>query len=75
MGNIGAVKWFEGIGELRIDWGPGYRVYLAREGVDLVILLGGGTKRRQQFDIDRAKDRHAEYKNRKRDRKPTAQRF
>lgn len=65
MGNLANVKWFEGLGELRIDWGPGYRVYLARDGEALVVLFGGGTKRRQQVDIDRAKDLYAEYKTRK----------
>jgi putative addiction module killer protein len=41
------VKWFDGIGEYRIDWGPGYRIYLAQDGADLIILYGGGTKKRQ----------------------------
>ncbi|NTW38184.1 MAG: type II toxin-antitoxin system RelE/ParE family toxin, partial [Syntrophobacteraceae bacterium] len=65
MGNISNVKWFEGIGELKVDWGPGYRIYLAMEGETLIVLFGGGTKRRQQEDIRRAKDLHAEYKLRK----------
>jgi putative addiction module killer protein len=65
MGNTAAIKWFEGIGEIRIDWGPGYRVYLNRDGETLIVLLGGGTKRRQQADIDRAKTLYAEYKARK----------
>ena len=65
MGNTSAVKWIGVIGEYRIDWGPGYRVYLANDGEDVVILLGGGTKRRQQVDIERAKDLWAEYKARK----------
>ena len=52
MGNTSAVKWIGVIGEYRIDWGPGYRVYLAKDGEDIVILLGGGTKRRQQADIE-----------------------
>ena len=64
-GNTSTVKWFEGIGECRIDWGPGYRVYLAKEGDQLVILFGGGTKKKQQRDIDEAKALHAEYKARK----------
>lgn len=53
-GNTGAIKWFSGIGELRIDWGPGYRVYLAREGASLVVLFGGGTKASQPKDVARA---------------------
>jgi putative addiction module killer protein len=65
MGNTSRVKWFDGIGEYVIDWGPGYRVYLARDGDELIILYGGGTKRRQQADIDRAKALHAEYRVRK----------
>ena len=47
-----------------IDWGPGYRIYFARDGERLIILFGGGTKRRQQRDIDRAKELLAEYKAR-----------
>ena len=41
--------------ELRIDYGPGYRVYYARRGDMLVVLLGGGTKQGQQRDIEAAK--------------------
>ena len=65
LGNLSRVKWFGGIGECRIDWGPGYRVYLAKDGNKLIILLGGGTKQRQQADIERAKAMWAEYKMRK----------
>ncbi len=65
MGNTSAVKWIGAIGEYRIDWGPGYRIYLAKDGPNLVILLGGGTKRRQQVDVERAKTLWAEYKARK----------
>jgi putative addiction module killer protein len=65
QGNISRVKWIGIIGEYRIDWGPGYRIYLAKDGDKLVILLGGGTKQRQQVDIDRAKAMWAEYKARK----------
>ena len=66
MGNTSSIRWFDGIGEIRIDWGPGYRVYLAREGEALIILFGGGTKATQRRDIAKAKDLHAEYKTRKR---------
>jgi putative addiction module killer protein len=59
------VKWFAGIGEYVIDWGPGYRIYLAKDGERLMVLFGGGTKRRQQADIDQALALHAEYKARK----------
>lgn len=65
LGNTSSVKWFAGIGGYVIDWGPGYRIYLARDGDTLIVLFGGGTKRRQQADIDRAKALHAEYKSRK----------
>ena len=66
MGNTSNVKWFDGIGEYRIDWGPGYRIYLAKDGAALVILFGGGTKRTQTRDIAQAKTLHIEYKLRKR---------
>lgn len=65
LGNTSSVKWFRGIGEYVIDWGPGYRIYLAMDGVDVVILFGGGTKRGQQKDIDNAVVLHDEYKARK----------
>ncbi|MCX7176587.1 MAG: type II toxin-antitoxin system RelE/ParE family toxin [Proteobacteria bacterium] len=65
LGNTSSVKWFAGIGEYVIDWGPGYRIYLAKDGETLIILFGGGTKRGQQKDIDQAKALHAEYKDRK----------
>lgn len=65
LGNTSSVKWFDGIGEYVIDWGPGYRVHLAKDGDRLIVLFGGGTKRGQQRDIDPAKTLHAEYKARK----------
>jgi len=65
LGNTSNVKWFAGMGEYVIDWGPGYRIYLAKDGDTLIVLFGGGTKRRQQADIDRAKALHSEYKARK----------
>jgi putative addiction module killer protein len=65
LGNTSNVKWFAGIGEYIIDWGPGYRIYLAKDGESLIVLFGGGTKKRQQADIDRAQALHAEYKARK----------
>ncbi|MGD9583426.1 MAG: type II toxin-antitoxin system RelE/ParE family toxin [Lysobacterales bacterium] len=65
LGNTSAIKWFSGIGEIRIDWGPGYRVYLAREGASLIVLFGGGTKASQARDIVKAKSLLAEYKARK----------
>ncbi len=54
-GNLSNAKSIgEGAAELKINRGPGYRVYFGWDGKTLVILLGGGTKRRQQNDIDAA---------------------
>lgn len=64
-GNTSNVKWLSGIGEYRIDWGPGYRIYLVKEGNELIVLLGGGTKKRQQKDIDRARVVANEYRLRR----------
>lgn len=64
-GNTSSLKAIGSIGECRIDWGPGYRIYLGRDGVSLIILLGGGTKRGQERDIARAKQLWTEYKARK----------
>src|SRR5258708_27718125 len=62
-GNFGAAKALrDGVFELRLDFGPGYRVYYAREGRTLIILLGGGTKRRQAADIAAAVQRWKQYK-------------
>ena len=65
LGNTSSIKWFDGMGEYVIDWGPGYRIYLARDGDTLIVLFGGGTKRGQQRDIDKAKELLTEYKARK----------
>ena len=54
-GNMGDAKHFDGISELRIDYGPGYRIYVAKRGSTLYLLLCGGDKSNQQRDIDRAK--------------------
>lgn len=51
--------------ELRVDVGPGFRVYLGRDGEILVILLGGGTKQRQQADIAAAQERWLAYRKRR----------
>lgn len=55
LGNLGDVKYFDGIGEMRIDYGPGYRVYFVNRGKEIVILLCGGDKRSQARDIRQAK--------------------
>src|SRR5712672_4436388 len=55
----------EGVSELRINRGPGYRIYFGWDGKVLVILLGGGTKRRQQTDIQTALRQWRDYKKRK----------
>lgn len=65
LGNTSNIEWFRGIGEYKIDWGPGYRIYLAKEGDALIILFGGSTKKGQQKAIDQAVALHEEYKARK----------
>jgi|SRR5579864_7511492 putative addiction module killer protein len=65
LGNISNVKRIGAISEYRIDWGPGYRIYLAIEAGSLVILFGGGTKRGQRSDIRRAEALFEEYRRRK----------
>jgi putative addiction module killer protein len=65
-GNFSNVKGVgSGVFEYRIDFGPGYRIYFGKEGNRLIILLGGGSKQRQNRDIQRAMDCWADYRNRK----------
>jgi putative addiction module killer protein len=65
-GNRSHVKGLgSGVAELKIDFGPGYRIYFGQDGETFVILLAGGTKRRQSDDIAAAKARWIEYKARK----------
>jgi putative addiction module killer protein len=65
IGNFGDTKPVgHGVSELRIDYGPGYRVYFSRIGTTRVLLLGGGDKRRQAADIRRAIDCLKDYKRR-----------
>ncbi len=55
LGNAGDVKPVgEGVSEMRIDYGPGYRVYFVQRGQTLVVLLAGGDKRTQDRDIETA---------------------
>ena len=56
LGNMGDAKSLgEGLSEMRIDYGPGYRLYFTRRGEHIVILLCGGDKKRQSTDIVRAR--------------------
>lgn len=66
QGNLSNVKSVgSGVFEYRIDFGPGYRLYFGRDGEQLVILLIGGTKQRQQGDIATAQTYWRDYKSRK----------
>jgi putative addiction module killer protein len=70
QGNLSNIKSVgQGVLEYRIDFGPGYRVYLGRDGDILVILLTGGTKKRQQRDIRAAADLWKAYKQSKRSKR------
>ena len=65
-GNLGDHKGVgDGVKERRVDYGPGYRIYFAEDGDEIILLLTGGTKSRQQKDIDQAKEYWADYKARK----------
>jgi putative addiction module killer protein len=65
-GNFGSAKILqEGVFELKMDFGPGYRVYFGRDGKTIIILLGGGSKRRQSADIATAIERWKRYKQSK----------
>lgn len=63
LSNVKAVG--NGVLEYKIDFGPGYRLYFGRDGGRLIILLAGGTKKRQQGDIRQAKANWEDYRNRK----------
>ena len=66
LGNFSNVEGVgSGVFEYKLDFGPGYRIYFGKDGETLVILLGGGTKRRQQRDINAALANWQDYKRRK----------
>jgi putative addiction module killer protein len=65
QGNTSNVKAIgEGVSELKVDFGPGYRIYFGMDGRTVVILLGGGTKKRQDEDILSAQGAWRDYKAR-----------
>jgi len=67
QGNFSRVEGVgSGVYEYKIDFGPGYRVYFGKDGEEIIILLGGGTKKRQSTDISKALDCWQDYKKRKR---------
>lgn len=66
VGNFGDAKFLrDGVHEMRIDWGPGYRVYYGRDGRTVIVLLCGGDKRKQGADIKGAVELWQEYASRK----------
>jgi putative addiction module killer protein len=69
-GNTSNIKPLgSGVNECKIDFGPGYRIYFGYDDTILVILLAGGTKKRQQADIVKAKVRWKDYQQRKKEQK------
>lgn len=65
LGNLGEWNTIgEGMYEMKINYGPGYRVYFGREGNELILLLCGGDKSTQQRDINKAKEYWNDYKRR-----------
>ena len=65
LGIHSRIKWFRGIGEYVLDWGPCYRIYLLLDGDRVIVLLAGGTKKSQQSDINQALDDYREFKARR----------
>jgi putative addiction module killer protein len=71
IGNFGDARMLrDGVRELRIDWGPGYRVYFGRDGSEVIVLLCGGDKRKQSNDIERAVNLWHEYEDRRKRARP-----
>jgi putative addiction module killer protein len=70
LGNLGDHRTVgQGVSELRVDYGPGYRVYFGQVGTRVILLLCGGDKTSQQADIRRAQQYWADYKRRARKEK------
>jgi putative addiction module killer protein len=70
LGNFSNAKSVgAGVYECKINFGPGHRVYFGKEGEQIVILLGGGTKQRQQNDIKLAHDRWEDFRQKKKQQK------
>jgi putative addiction module killer protein len=70
LGNSSSAKSVgAGVYECKINFGPGYRVYFGKQGEQAIILLGDGTKQRQQNDIELALERWEDYKQRKKQQK------
>jgi putative addiction module killer protein len=66
LGNFSNVEGVgSGVFEYKLDFGPGYRIYFGKDGAAIVILLGGGSKRRQHKDISAALANWQDYKRRK----------
>lgn len=73
-GNTSSIKTVgEGVSEYKIDFGPGYRIYFGKDGDRLIVLLGGGTKKRQNQDIENAKAAWREYKQFKKNAREQAE--
>ena len=68
QGNLGSIKWFEGIGEIKIHWGAGLRIYVGKQDIQIILLLGGGHKGSQDKDIDLALARWKQFKQTKSDK-------
>ena len=67
LGNFGEYKVLdEGVSEMKINMGPGYRVYFGQDGGARIVLLAGGTKKRQQDDINTVRTYWRDYKQSKR---------